>query len=133
MKIFTQEILEKLAANGRATRLEQEANRNEPDHKPVVKVFCPWSAATWLFTESDPDEPDTLFGLCYIHEVELGYASRSEIEQTIIRGLNLERDISFRGDYPLSVYTKAAREAGRITEDKAALDRAEQEVKNGLD
>jgi hypothetical protein len=50
---------------------------------------------------------------------ELGYVSRSEIEaiRVDVGGLGtipLERDLQFRGAYPLSAYTSAAREAGKI-------------------
>jgi hypothetical protein len=41
--IFTTEILEALAANGRATREAQD--RDERDHKPVIKVFNPYGRA----------------------------------------------------------------------------------------
>jgi len=138
MKIFTKEILAQLAANGKATRDEQEANGREIDHKPVLKIFSPVGAATWLITESDPDEPDRLFGLCDLGfgTPELGYVARSEIEETRVtirvvglgRGeLPLERDLYFKPDYPLSVYTKAARTVDRITESATALKQAAKE------
>ena len=80
MILFTDEILAQLAANGKATRNEQSRNDREIDHQPVVKIFG--GAATWLLTESDPDEPDTLYGLCDLGmgEPELGYVSRAELE-----------------------------------------------------
>jgi len=125
MQIFTQEILDKLMANGRATLDAQDSGRTEPDHVPVVKVFNPFGSGTWLFTECDPDEPDRLFGLCHIFEPELGYASRSEIEGVrVMGGLSLERDLYFRPEHPLSVYARAAKDEDYITEDRAALERA---------
>jgi hypothetical protein len=63
MIIFTAKIIATLAANGRATREEQERNDREIDHKPVLKIFNPCGSQTWLLTESDPDDPDRLFGL----------------------------------------------------------------------
>jgi len=119
-KIFTAEIFRRLAANGAATRAAQNEGRGEPDHVPVVKVFNPYGGATWLLTESDPDEPDRLFGLCDLGmgEPELGYVLRSEIEELRIniRGhaLPLERDLYFTSTEPLSVHTEAARRARRI-------------------
>jgi hypothetical protein len=120
MTIFTPEILARLAANGAATREAQKAGRAEPDHVPVVKVFNPYGGATWLLTESDPDEPDRLFGLCDLGfgEPELGYVLRSEIEELRIRigghDLPLERDLFFKTIEPLSVHTREAQAAGRI-------------------
>ena len=104
--IFTAPILRKLAANYEKTRAAQAAGKPEPDHKPVVRVFNPTGAGTWYFTEIDPDG-DRLFGLCEIHEQELGYASKSELEAFRGRfGLRLERDIHFKGDKPLSAYRR---------------------------
>lgn len=34
------------------------------DHYPVVQVFTPDGAATWLLTELDAADDDTVFGLC---------------------------------------------------------------------
>ena len=119
-KIFTKEILARLAANGKASRLAQQAGQREPDHRPVVKVFNPYGAATWLISESDPDEPDRLYGLCDLGmgEPELGYVLRSEIEELRIKigrsQLPLERDRFFETEKPLSVLADEAREKGRI-------------------
>ena len=127
MKIFTADVLKKLAANGKATRAAQSAGKDEPDHTPVVKVFNPYGGATWLLTESDPDEPDILFGLCDlgIGYAELGSVRRSEIEGIKIGGLGLrlERDAWFTAKYPLSVYTAASR-GERITLDDTSLKQA---------
>ncbi|BAR57600.1 hypothetical protein ACVIWV_006175 [Bradyrhizobium diazoefficiens] len=120
MKIFTKEILDQLAANGAATRAAQNAGQREPDHVPVVKVFNPYGDATWLLTESDPAEPDRLYGLCDLGmgEPELGYVARSEMESVRVNigghGLPLERDLYWSTEEPLSVHTERARQARRI-------------------
>ncbi|MFK4534305.1 hypothetical protein ABIA00_002488 [Bradyrhizobium ottawaense] len=120
MKIFTAEILAQLAANGAATRAAQNAGKPEPDHIPVVKVFNPYGGATWLLTESDPDEPDRLYGLCDLGmgEPELGYVARSEIEGVRVKigrhGLPLERDLYYSTTEPLSVHAERAKQARRI-------------------
>lgn len=117
-KIFTADIIRKLVANGNATREAQAAGKDEPDHKPVVKVFNPYGAATWLFTEIDED--GRLFGLCDLGQgfPELGYVSREEVETLRIRRgpcqLPLERDAHFTADKPLSEYAAEARLAQRI-------------------
>ena len=73
-----------------------------------------YGATTWLLTESDPDEPDRLFGLCDLGFVtpELGYVLRSEIEELRVTigglGLPLELDAHFVAEHPLSVYTERA-------------------------
>ena len=118
MKLFTKSILAKLAKNGAATRAAQKAGKSEPDHHPVLKVFNPTGAATWLITESDPDDPDCLFGLCDLGAgfPELGSVLASELASVRGRfGLPLERDLWFKADKPLSEYVKDARAARAIT------------------
>jgi hypothetical protein len=93
-------------------------------------VFNPYGPATWLFTELDPEDGDTLYGLCDLGQgfPELGYASRTEIEEfRVTRGpyhLPLERDAWFTAKHPLSVYAEAARDDQGITEDTTKLDSA---------
>lgn len=87
------------------------------DHRPVVKLFMPDGAATWLLTECDPDDPDRLFGLCDLGLgfPELGYVSLTEIMEVRGRlGLPVERDLHFVADKPLSAYADEARANGRI-------------------
>ena len=87
------------------------------DHKPVVKIFTPDAAATWLFTESDPDDPDRLFGLCDLGlgSPELGYVSLEELKEIRGRlGLPVERDLHFVANKPISAYADDARAEGRI-------------------
>ena len=90
---------------------------SERDHKSVVKIFTPDAAATWLLSESDPDSPDRLFGLCDLGLgcPELGYVSLKEL--TSLRGplgLPVERDMHFIAEKPLSAYADEARANGRI-------------------
>ena len=115
MLIFTKEVVRKLAANGTASAVG--AGEKECDHWPVVKIFNPCGGATWLLTESDPDEPDRLFGLCDLGHgyPELGYVSRHELETTRGRfGLHMERDRWFKANKPLSEYADEARSLSRI-------------------
>ena len=60
---LTDEQVERLVANGRASRAHQ-ARDELFDPPPVVKLFTPDAGATWLLTEIDPDEPSMAFGLC---------------------------------------------------------------------
>ena len=96
----------------------------EADHAPVVKLFDPTGAATWLLSEMLPHNLDLLFGLCDLGMgyPELGYVSLTELESVKGRlGLGIERDLHFEGRFPLSVYAEAARVAGSITETEALL------------
>jgi DUF2958 family protein len=118
MKLLTNEIRERLLANGR------EPDRDRP---PVLKVFNPSGGQTWLIVEADPEEPDILFGLCDLGHgfPELGSVRLSELEAVRGRcGLPLERDIHFVGKYPISVYTRAAQAHGGIVENEEALRQA---------
>ena len=110
MKLLTKTQRERLLANCR---------NHDQNHRPVVKLFDPCGAATWLFTELDPEDGDTLFGLADLGHgtPELGYSSLVEIAS--IRsafGLGIERDLYFEPRHSLSVYAEAARAAGRIVE-----------------
>ncbi|MBO6767312.1 MAG: DUF2958 domain-containing protein [Erythrobacter sp.] len=107
MQLLTREIRNTLLASGQA----------EGDHWPVVKLFAPTSAATWLFSELEPDG-DRLFGLADLGfgSPELGVASLAEIEGVRLPlGLSIERDLHFEAAHPLSVYAEAARMRGHIT------------------
>lgn len=118
MKLLTKEIEAKLGRNGAATVAAQTAGKDEPDHKPVLKLFAPWGAATWLFSESDPDEPDRVFGLCDLGmgHPELGWASLAEIATAKGPfGLKIERDLHFTADKTIGEYADAARAKGHIT------------------
>jgi hypothetical protein len=115
MLLVPSDIRARLLANG--------AVPTETDHVPVLKLFNPCGAGTWLFTELLPDG-DTLFGLADLGFgcPELGYASLTEIAALRLPfGLRIERDRHFAGRFPLSVYAEAARRLGRITQDEALL------------
>ncbi|QRE76829.1 DUF2958 domain-containing protein [Methylobacterium aquaticum] len=109
MRLIDAATRELLLSNGRD---------RDADHHPVLKLFNPTGPATWLICAMETDG-DTLFGLCDLGfgEPELGYVSLAEIEE-VSAGLaiGLERDTSFRPTHPISVYARAAREAGRIVD-----------------
>ncbi|UYV16668.1 DUF2958 domain-containing protein [Porphyrobacter sp. ULC335] len=116
MELLTLTLRQRLLANG--------ANRG--DHVPVVKLFNPLGAATWLISECDGDG-DTLFGLADLGFgcPELGCVSWAEIAAVRLPlGLRLARDLNFAARHPLSVYAAAARAQGHITERPHHLVRA---------
>lgn len=118
MKFFTQEQREQLLKNG------LPENRDK-DHYPVVKLFLPGSACTWLLTELDYEEPSIAFGLCDLGLgfPELGSVSLDELHELAhpLLYTKVERDIYFKGLYPISVYAEAARITGYIIENHTSL------------
>ena len=112
MKLITTAQREQMLTNGRLT-----AQGKTIDPHPVVKLFTPDGAATWLLTELDPGAPDIAFGLCDLGmgSPELGYVSLAELASVRGRfGLAVERDLHFQADKPLSAYTAAAVKAEAI-------------------
>jgi hypothetical protein len=105
MILLTPELRERLLINGRD---------RDADHIPVVKFFNPLGEDVWLATELDADG-DILFGLADLGEPELG--SFSLAEMTAIRlpfGFSIERDLLFKGLYPISIWVEATRQTGSI-------------------
>lgn len=97
------------------------------DPAPLVKLFSPLGAATWLASELYADG-DTLFGLADLGFgcPELGTFSLSELGQVRLPlGLRIERDLAFSTSLPLSRWTRAARQAGSICEAESRLLRPE--------
>lgn len=118
MKLITSEQQRRLLRNGRWNATRAAEGHEPEDFRPVVKLFCPWSAASWLLAELDPDEPDIAFGLCDpgLGSPELGSVRLSEIAAvTGPGGLRIERDRHFRATESLAGYAARARQHGRIT------------------
>jgi hypothetical protein len=122
MILFPQDLLARLIANGATP---------DTDHVPVVKLFYPMGPATWLLSEINPYDKDTLFGLCDLGMgcPELGTVSRAELETVKPHGIGIERDLFFAAHHPLSVYAEAARTRGAITTIPSLLDAAAQRLR----
>jgi hypothetical protein len=117
MILLTDNLRQRLLANG----LERGA-----DHVPVVKFFNPLGEGVWLATELDVDG-DTLFGLADLGSPELGSFSLEELTSIVLPfGMEIERDILFTGDFPISTWAEAARQAGSIRAAERILYRAQQ-------
>jgi Protein of unknown function (DUF2958) len=115
MTLITETQHEQLIANCQAQIAQNEAGGTDIDFKPVVKLFTPDAQCIWLLTELGFD--DIAFGLCDLGVgcPELGYVCMRELRE--LRGslgLNLERDLHFEADKPISAYTDEARTCGRI-------------------
>ena len=109
MKLLTKSHVNTMLANG--------AKDDNSSHKPVVKLFCPWGAATWLLTELDPDDHDRAFGLCDLGHghPEFGYVSMRELADISgPLGLKIERDLHFTADKNISAYANEASRLGQI-------------------
>ncbi len=59
-----------------------------------VKFFHPASSWTWYISEYDGE--DMLYGLVDGFEKELGYISLTELKETVVRGLKMERDLHWK-------------------------------------
>ncbi len=116
MKLLTQAQHEQLLDNGR----RQAAVKGTPaeiDFPPVVKLFNPCGAGTWILTEIDPDDETVAWGLCDLGMGFPEFGTVSLIELAAYRGilgLGIERDLHFEARGPISAYIAAANEAGRI-------------------
>lgn len=112
MELLTQQQREEMIRNHRAN----EGREHRQDFRPVVKLFCPWNLAVWLFTELNPNDLDVAYGLYDSGEslTELGRFRLSELAE--IRGpddLRVERDARFNATEPLSFYARRARGSRR--------------------
>ncbi len=110
--LITPEHRERMLEHGR-----RSAAGEDIDPYPVVKLFTPDAACTWLLTELDPDDPDIAFGLCDLGLgfPELGSVRISEISSIRGRlGLGVERELFFTPDRPLSAYAELANKRGMI-------------------
>lgn len=90
MKLFTKDIDKKLFAQyPKGNNLEQQ--------QVVAKIFNPYGRGTWYIINSDPSDPDYLWAIVDLFEVEVGSVSRNELESIKVPpfGLHLERDMSF--------------------------------------
>ena len=106
-----------------AIRAQLEANRGVENAAPVLKLFNPAGAATWLATEIGEDG-DTLFGLADLGFAcpELGYFSLGEIERIRLPyGLRIERDIHFESARPIMQWWEMARACGSISTAEACF------------
>ena len=104
MKLFTEEQRTKLLANG---------TRRGADHKPVVKLFNPCGAGTWLL--SARNSRTCGFGLADLGFGTPELGSIGLLELTEYRGpfgLGIERH--FTAVFSLSIYAEAARAYRRI-------------------
>jgi hypothetical protein len=116
-KILLDSQRQALLANGKVNlAIRLYGDGNTVDFHPVVKLFNPCGAATWLLSELDEDG-DTAFGLCDLGmgEPEFGYVSLEELASVKLSlGFYIERDEHFTAKKSLGDYAREARRLGRI-------------------
>jgi len=128
MILLTPDLRFALRANDIARRAADRDDKAAPDPVPIIKLFNPLGAATWIATELYDDD-DTLFGLADLGFgcPELGTFSLSEIAEVRLPfGLGIERDLSFATIHRLSTWAEWARRAGSILWAETLLRRAAQ-------
>jgi hypothetical protein len=111
---------QKLITAADRKKLLRNGALRSPSNKPVIKLFNPTGAATWLISEIDPENEDIMFGLCDLGfgSPEMGSVSLAEIMAVRGRfGLGIERDQWFSPKMTLVEYADKARDAGRIVLD----------------
>lgn len=99
MKLFTSAIDKKLFA-------QYSKGSDLQNQKVVAKIFNPYGRGVWYLLNSDPDDPDYIWAIVKIWDVELGSVSRSQLENMKIPpyNLKLERDLSFDEKNALEVF-----------------------------
>lgn len=118
MKLLASAQRAKLLDNGRR-QAAVKGTPGEIDFEPVVKLFNPCGAATWLLIEIDPDDETVAWGLC---DLGMGFPEFGTVSLTELAayrghlGLRIERDLYFKARGPISAYIDAADKAGRIVE-----------------
>lgn len=66
--------------------------------KVVTKIFNPYGNGTYYLINSDPNDPDYLWAIVDLFDVEVGSVSREDLQTIKVPpfGLNLERDMYFQ-------------------------------------
>jgi hypothetical protein len=57
MKLLTQTQEQRMRENGAINAALSRKDGKTEDFQPVVKLFCPWTDATWLLTETQSRRP----------------------------------------------------------------------------
>jgi len=123
MTLLPEKIRVALLVNHARHIAAQRDDLPEPDPVPLLKLFNPCGAATWIASELDEDG-DTLFGLADLGFgcPELGRFSLREIAAVRLPfGLRIERDEGFSSAHPMSLWAQTARQLGSIIQAEVAL------------
>ena len=90
MILFTKEIEQQLQA--------QYTMGSSLDQLVVCKIFNPYGNGTWYAMNQDPDDPEYLWGIVDLFEVEMGSFLKSDLEDIRIgKGMiRFERDLYWK-------------------------------------
>jgi len=90
MILFTKEIEQQLQA--------QFPMGSNLDQMVVCKIFNPYGSGTWYVMNQDPNDPDYLWGIVDLFEVEMGSFLKSDLEDIRIgKGMiRFERDLYWK-------------------------------------
>jgi len=90
MKLFTADIDKKLFA-------QYLKGSDLANQVVVAKIFNPYGRGTWYLLNSDPEDPEYLWAIVDMDDIEVGSVNRSDLENIRIKPfmLGLERDLSF--------------------------------------
>ena len=90
-KLFTKEIDNKLFA-------QYKYGSDLSKQMVVAKIFNPYNRGQWYIINSDPNDPDYLWAIVDLFEIEAGSVSREDLQTIKVPpfGLNLERDLYFQ-------------------------------------
>ena len=91
MQLFTPEIEQQLQA-------QYQLGNCLEKQEIVCKIFNPYGLGTWYLLNQDPEEPDYLWAIVELYELEIGSVLKSELENIRLTGarLSLERDMHFK-------------------------------------
>ena len=118
VKLLTADQIRCMVNNGGWNRTRRRQERPTDDFMPVVKLFCPWSPATWLLTEINPSDRDVAYGLC---DVGIGLPEIGRVRLSSLRsmrschGVGIQRDRYFRPVMTLAGYAEKSQRYGQIT------------------
>jgi predicted ABC-type ATPase len=99
MKLFTK-------ADDKMLFAQYAKGSDMESQKVVVKIYNPYGNGNWYIMNSDPQDPDYLWGIADLgYGAEVGSISRSELESYKNRfGLGFEKDSGFSPTNALEVY-----------------------------
>jgi hypothetical protein len=99
MKLFTSAIDKQLLA-------QYSKGNDLSAQKVVAKIFNPYGRGTWYLLNSDPNDPDYIWAIVDLIDIEIGSISRSELESIKVPPfrLPLERDTSFTPINAMELY-----------------------------
>jgi hypothetical protein len=121
MKLFTKQIDNQLFS-------QYPLGADLSKQKVVAKIFNPYGRGTWYIINSDPNDPDYLWAIVDLFEVEVGSVSRMELDTIKVPPfrLGLERDMSFTPKNAQEVYDgllegKRFEQGGRIEDENKQM------------